>query len=127
MAMLRADAELVAVFGDRIYPDQAERGAGMPRLVYTEVEADPVRSLRGRSRLTRHLVQIDVHGRSRRQAREAAALVVAALEQARGQYQGRRVRAVLPPRLRSGWAPGQAGDDDGHPVRSIDVVVWTDQ
>lgn len=129
VGMLRGDAALVERIGDRIFPDAAPEATTLPFVTYFEVSDGPGRTLGGRSGANRHEYQVDVHAATRRQSREVGDLVAARLLQCRrgGVWAGILVQAVLPPIQSSRWSEPRAGEERGHPVRMIEVVIWASE
>jgi hypothetical protein len=81
-AHLRADATIVGLVGERIYPTVRPQGSSVPALVYLVAE-QPVRSLAGHtSKLTRVDCEVSCFARTNADARENARAVKSRLDDA---------------------------------------------
>lgn len=60
-AYLKADATITGIIGDRIAPVVEAQGIPVPRIVYSEDEAESVSSLNGRSGLRKSSFELVIH------------------------------------------------------------------
>jgi len=81
-AHLRADATIVGLVGERIYPTVRPQGSSVPAIVYLVAE-QPMRSLAGHtSKLTRVDCEVSCFARTNADARELARAVQGRVDEA---------------------------------------------
>ncbi len=93
-SLFRANAALIAITGDRIYPDKLPQKPVLPAIVFTNVGGSPVVQHSGVASLESTRFQIDAFARTSRDARLLIDAVRQAVESYRGSVGGHRIDTI---------------------------------
>ncbi len=123
-SLLQTDADVVAAFGDRIYPRVAPQGAEAPYCVRSRVSSPGYHHLGGPSGIASPRYQFSIYARSSEEAETCASVIRAALDGWRGDIGSERVLWVSLEDERDMYEDRGDGSQDGLFRTDLDFVIW---
>jgi hypothetical protein len=128
VAMLRADAGLVAAVGNRIYPEAIpQHETKRPALTYTVIDRPRVRHLGGYAGLAHPRVQVDTWATSAADADTVAGLLRTALRPQRLTVAGVGIQGIWLDGEQDFYEPPLSSEAVGIYRVSQDFIIWHDE
>lgn len=122
-AVLLGDAALTLSIGNRLHWGRAPQGAVRPFVILQVISADVDQTMQGRTGLEQVRLQVDAYSDRALEAKAISALVIRALEAARGTHGETMVHSVNVDSRRDLQPDGSEGKQ---PVfrRQTDLMIW---
>ena len=124
VAELKADADVAALVGDRVYHEQLPESVTYPCIMYTRVSTAQDRQVTGISNMTQVQVQLDLMSLTTAEVKDLAVKVRALLNGLTGSMGSQAIHnCLLDNEIDSGFFDG---DNEQHRVIA-DYTIWLDE